>query len=157
VETAEDLFASLAVVGAELMVETLTGLAAGTLRGTPQDHALATLAPILEREDGEIDFGRTARRIYDRWRGFQPWPGAWTMLRGKKLIVHRMRVVEETSGSAASSAPGSLWQGDGALLVACGERSVLAFDEVQMEGKRRMGAAEFLRGFQIKTGERLGG
>ena len=95
-ETAVDLFSELATVGAELMVETLAGLAAGTLKGRKQDEAQATLAPILTREDGAIDFARTARQIYDRWRGFQPWPGAHTRLRGKNLIVHRMRVGAES-------------------------------------------------------------
>jgi methionyl-tRNA formyltransferase len=82
-ETAVDVFRSLAAVGAELMVETLAGLAEGTLIGRKQDEAQATLAPILTREDGAIDFSRTARQIYDRWRGFEPWPGAHTRLRGK--------------------------------------------------------------------------
>ena len=78
------------------MVETLAGLEAGTIIGRKQDEAQATLAPILTREDGAIDFARTARQIYDRWRGFQPWPGAHTRLRGKKLIVHRMRWAAES-------------------------------------------------------------
>ena len=67
-------------------------LEAGTICSQVQDHSLATLAPILKREDGWIDFSRTAQQIYDRWRGFQPWPGAHTPLRGKKLIVQRMHV-----------------------------------------------------------------
>ena len=90
-ETAEDLFVSLAEVGAKLMVRTLAELEAGCLDAVEQDSTKATLAPILTREDGRIDFSRTAKACVDRWRGFQPWPGAWTMLRGKKLIVHRMR------------------------------------------------------------------
>src|SRR5207253_1497164 len=77
-ETAADLFQSLATVGADLMVRTLAGLAAGTLVPQPQDDSQATLAPILKREDGLIDSSRTAQQIYDRWRGFQPWPGAYT-------------------------------------------------------------------------------
>src|SRR5580704_6517763 len=89
-ETAPDVFRSLSDVGAQLMVQTLGRLAAGTVDPQPQDHSLATLAPILTREDGAIDFTRGAHQIYNRWRGFQPWPGAHTMLRGKKLIVHHM-------------------------------------------------------------------
>ena len=151
-ETAVDLFVSLAEVGAELMVETLAGLAAGTIVPQKQDPALATLAPILRREDGAMDFARTARASYDRWRGFQPWPGAYTTLRGKKLIVHRMRLTDETSAAEQ----GSLLVEGERLSVVCGEGTVLALDEVQLEGKTRISAADLLRGYQVKTGERLG-
>jgi methionyl-tRNA formyltransferase len=150
-ETAADLFRELAAVGAELMVETLAGLVAGTLAGRKQVEAQATLAPILTREDGVIDFARTARQIYDRWRGFQPWPGAHTRLRGKKLIVHRMHV-----GVESGIENGVLRVVGDEMMAGCGERGSVVFDEVQMEGKRRMSAAEFLRGFQVKSGERLG-
>jgi methionyl-tRNA formyltransferase len=149
-ETAVDVFRSLAGVGAELMVETLAGLAEGTLVGRKQDEAQATLAPILTREDGAIDFARTARQIYDRWRGFQPWPGAHTRLRGKKLIVHRMHVGAESGIDA-----GVLRVVGDEMEAGCGERGSVVFDEVQMEGKRRMSAGEFLHGFQVKSGERL--
>lgn len=149
--TAADMFRSLAGVGAELMVETLAGLAEGTLAGRKQDEAQATLAPILTREDGAIDFSRTARRIYDRWRGFEPWPGAHTRLRGKKLIVHRMHVGAEDGIEA-----GVLRVAMDEMAVGCGIGSSVVFDEVQMEGKRRMSAAEFLRGFQMRSGERVG-
>jgi methionyl-tRNA formyltransferase len=149
-ETAVDVFRSLAGVGAELMMETLAGLAEGTLVGRKQDEAQATLAPILTREDGAIDFARTARQIYDRWRGFQPWPGAHTRLRGKKLIVHRMHVGAESGIDA-----GVLRVVGDEMEAGCGERGSVVFDEVQMEGKRRMSAGEFLHGFQVKSGERL--
>jgi len=151
-ETAVDVYECLAAAGAQLMVETLRGLGDGSIWPQPQDHSLATLAPILTREDGRIDFSRTAKQLYDRWRGFQPWPGAHTMLRGKKLIVHRMHLAERSSDLDE----GMLIVEDDVLLAGCGGRTMIALDEVQMEGKRRMGAAEFLRGHQIKSGERLG-
>ena len=150
-ETAVEVFRSLSGVGAELMVETLAGLAAGTLAGRKQDEAQTTLAPILTREDGAIDFARTARQIYDRWRGFQPWPGAHTLLRGKKLIVHRMHV-----GPESGIGPGVLRVAGEEMAAGCGGCGLVIFDEVQMEGKRRISAAEFLRGFQVRSGERLG-
>jgi methionyl-tRNA formyltransferase len=150
-ETATDLFESLAEVGARLMVKTLYGLQAGTITPMKQDDAKATPAPILTREDGAIDFARGARQIYDRWRGFQPWPGAWTMLRGKKLTVHRMHV-----GAERGIAAGVLEARGEAMAVGCGDGEAVVFDEVQLEGKRRMGAAEFLRGFQVRPEERLG-
>ena len=151
-ETAVDVYKCLAAIGAELMVETLCGLADKSLFHQQQDHALATLAPILTREDGRIDFTRMAHNIYDRWRGFQPWPGAHTTLRGKKLIVHRMRA----SSQAAEGEPGSITvQGD-SMMAHCANGTAIYLDDVQIEGKRRMSAAEFLNGYQIKSGERLG-
>ena len=151
-ETAADVYEGLAAVGAGLMVESLCGLADGSLYAQAQDHSLATLAPILKREDGLIDFSRTAKQVYDRWRGFQPWPGAHTVLRGKKLIVHRMHLVERPLGAEECML---VVRGD-SMFVGCGEGTMIALDEVQMEGKRRMSAAEFLHGHQIKSGERLG-
>jgi len=150
-ETAPDVFRTLSAVGADLMVQTLAGLAENSIEPQPQDEALATLAPILTREDGAIDFTRTAQQIYDRWRGFHPWPGAHTLLRGKKLIVHRMHIAAHDSIE-----PGALNIHEDQMLASCANSTVIAFDEVQMEGKRRMPAAEFLRGFQLRTGERLG-
>ena len=151
-ETAMDVYGTLAPVGAELMVETLRQLEAGTVFAQAQDHSLATLAPILKREDGWIDFSRTAQQVYDRWRGFQPWPGAHSTLRGKKIIVQRMHVMSHAAGGEI----GVLQvQGD-AMTVACGCGRSVCLDEVQMEGKRRMSAAEFLRGYQGLSGERLG-
>ena len=148
--TAVDLFESLAEVGARLMVKTLHGFEEGTITPVEQNHEEATVAPILKREDGLIDFSMDAQRIYDRWRGFQPWPGAHTSLRGKKLIVHRMKRAE------GSCPAGELKQDGERLVVGCGEGSTLEIVDVQLEGKKRMSAAEFLRGFQVRSGERLG-
>jgi methionyl-tRNA formyltransferase len=151
-ETSPDVYENLAEVGAPLMVETLCRLEAGELYPTPQDDALATHAPVLTREDGAIDFNRTAKQIYDRWRGFQPWPGAFTTLRGKKLIAHRLHPVRH----AQSIEPGIVHLHEGHLFVGCGESTVVELDEVQLEGKRRMSAAELLRGYQLNSGERMG-
>lgn len=150
-ETSEDLFEALSVQGADLIVATLAGLEAGSVTPQPQDHSLATHAPILKREDGLISFTRSAKQIYDRWRGFQPWPGAYTTLRGKKLIVHRMSMSAEVVAM-----PGELLVEGEHLFVGCGEVSTIELLEVQMEGKRRVSAAEFLHGHQVNGGERLG-
>ena len=94
-KTAMDLFDELAHKGAPLVVETLAGLADGTVRAQAQNHAVASFAPLLDREDGRMDWKlRTAHELYNRWRGFQPWPGAFTTLDGKKLIVHRVAVAD---------------------------------------------------------------
>ena len=117
-----------------------------------QDHSLATLAPILTREDGLVDFSRPAQQIYNRWRGFQPWPGAHTTLRGKKLILQKTHLEREI----VDAEPGALRMRGDAILVVCGGGTLLHLDEVQIEGKRRMNAADFFRGFQLKDSERLG-
>jgi methionyl-tRNA formyltransferase len=150
-ETAVDVYGCLAPVGAELMVKTLSGLECRTIFPQAQDHSQATLAPILTREDGWIDFSRIAQQIYDRWRGFQPWPGAHTTLRGKKLIVQKMCVAGVGDGEI-----GVVKVDGDRLRVVCGGGSLVRLDELQMEGKRRMSAAEFLRGNQVRSGERLG-
>jgi methionyl-tRNA formyltransferase len=148
-ETAEDLFESLAAVGAELMVKTLRGLEDGTVTPVEQDHSAASLAPILTRDDGRMDFSRSAVELVNRWRGFQPWPGAWTTLRGKKLIVHRL------CATAQQSEPGTVRVEGDRMFVGCAGEAVELL-EVQMEGKKRMTSGEFLRGFQVKSGERVG-
>ena len=152
-ETAADVYPSLAQIGAELMLETLRGLEAGTITPVPQVDALATLAPILTREDGRMDFSRSAREIYNRWRGFYPWPGAWAILGGKKFSVARMALAGE---ARVGSAPGALLVEDGRLFACCGEGEWVELVEVQVEGKRSMGAAEFLRGASLPAGARLG-
>jgi len=148
-ETSADLFESLAEIGSKLMVKTLAGLECGTVSPVEQDHTQATLAPILTRDDARMDFSRTATNLLNRWRGFQPWPGAFTILRGKKLIVHRMKIAHGEGEQGVLQVDGER------LLVGCGG-SLLELLEVQMEGKKRMAASDFLRGFQVKTGERVG-
>jgi methionyl-tRNA formyltransferase len=151
-QTAADLFPILAAQGAPLIVETLAGLADGSIRPQPQNHEGATFAPLLDREDGRMDFAaRSANELYNRWRGFQPWPGAFTSLAGKKLIVHRMAHVYRDDAALA----GSIVVQEGRLLVACAEDTWLEFLEVQLEGKKRMTAAEFLRGNPLAPGTRL--
>ncbi len=157
-QTAADLFDVLAQEGAPLVVNTLAGLGNGSIQPRQQDNARATLAPLLEREDGRMDFvGRTAAELKNRWRGFQPWPGAFTMLDGKKLIVHCMAVVESFGVAQEGSAePGEIRVKNHRLVVACAQNTWLELIELQLEGKKRLGAAEFLRGLQLHAGARLG-
>ena len=150
---ATDLFPRLAEMGADLMMETLRGLEAGTLAPRKQDEAKATLARLLTRDDGRMDFAQPAMTLYNRWRGFQPWPGAWTMLGGKKLVVHRM-LPTEVRGTRADS-PGELLVEQGTMFAACGDGTWLELVEVQPEGKRRMTAGEFLRGHAVESGTKL--
>ncbi len=156
-QTAADLFDVLAQQGAPLMVNTLAILANGTVQPRLQCHTHATLAPLLQREDGRMDFAaRTATEVKNRWRGFQPWPGAFTSLDGKKLIVHRMAVSDSNIDQHAPAGPGEIRVKDHHLYVACAANTWLELVELQLEGKKRLGAAEFLRGIQLANGARLG-
>jgi methionyl-tRNA formyltransferase len=157
-QTAIDLFPLLAQTGAPLVVETLAGLANDTIQPQPQSHEFATFAPLLDREDGRIDFAaRTAHEIYNRWRGFQPWPGAFTSLNGKKLIVHRMAIARGSYAEGLGFAePGWVVVENHRLLAACAENTWLEFLEVQIEGKKRMTTDEFLRGNPLHADARLG-
>ncbi len=153
-DTAETLGPKLAAIGADLMVETLRGLENGQVRPTPQDHSQATLAPILKKEDGRMDFSCGARDLFNRLRGFQPWPGAFTKFKGKALQVHRAQPVQH----AARLTPGELAVEETRLFVGCGKdtNTTLALIEVQLEGKRRMTAQEFINGYRPKSGDHLG-
>ena len=148
-ETSVDIFPRLAKLGAELMVQTLAGLEAGTIQAKKQNASQATHAPILTREDARVDFYLPAAKIYDRWRGFQPWPGAYTTVGEKKLTLHH--VIPATS-AVANISPGTIKIENSQCLVACGEGTWLQLLEVQAEGKKRLSIAEFLRGSAWNTG-----
>ncbi len=152
-QTAEDLFPLLAESGASLMLDTLEGLQANWIRPIAQDDSAASLAPILKREDALIDFTRSANEIYNRWRGFQPWPGAYTRFREKKLTIHRLMPVE---GKSAAAPPGSVAVEGDRAFAAAGEGSWLELIELQLEGRKRLPVREFLRGAGLKPGESLG-
>jgi len=150
-DTAVTLSPRLAALGAALLVETLRQIEAGA-RPRPQEHSRATLAPLLKKEDGRVDFCLFAETIANRLRGFQPWPGAYTRFRGKHLQIIRAAVA--TAG--ASPAPAELLVRDRQLLAGCASGSGLELLELQLEGKKRMGAAEFINGYHLQSGERLG-
>jgi methionyl-tRNA formyltransferase len=157
-DTAVELFDRLAHAGAPLMVETLAGLANGTIHPQLQNHGFATFAPLLDREDGRMDFAsRSAQELYNRWRGFQPWPGAFTSLGGKKFIVHRMGLVgDSTFAGSGTAQPGQLHVEDHRFFAACAGATWIELLEVQLEGKKRLSATEFLRGTVLAEGVRLG-
>ena len=149
--TAQQLYPQLSHIGAKVLVETLAGLEKGSLKAHAQDESQAILAPILTREDGRMELTqRTAQQVYNRWRGFSPWPGAHGIFRGKRFLVHRMKPVD-----VADLPPGDLALRDGALMVGAAHGTALALEEVQMEAKPRMAGAAFARDFQVKPGERI--
>jgi methionyl-tRNA formyltransferase len=151
-DTAVTLAPRLAELGADLLVETLRGLEQKQITAVPQDHAQATLAPILKKEDGQVDFSRTAAVIHHRLRGFQPWPGAYTQFRGKNLKF----ISAKPEDTPSNLNPGELRVGDEKLFVGCGSRTVLQLLQVQPEGKKAMSAREFVNGYRPAAGERLG-
>jgi methionyl-tRNA formyltransferase len=157
-QTAADLFDLLAKAGAPLVLETLDGLAHGTIQPKPQNPAQVSFAPILDREDGRMDFTlRTATELKNRWRGFQPWPGAFTTLGDKKFIVHRMSVAQASAlAIPAMAQPGQAHIEDHRLFVACAGNTWLELLEVQLEGKKHLAVTEFLRGAGMAANTRLG-
>jgi methionyl-tRNA formyltransferase len=153
-DTAETVGPKLASIGADLMVETLRGLEGGQVRPTPQDDSQATLAPILKKEDGRMDFARSAGDLFNRLRGFQPWPGAFTTFKGKTLQVRRARPVQRV----VKVAPGEIAVDGTRLFVGCGLHAdtMLELIEIQLEGKRRMTAQELINGYRPQSGDHLG-
>lgn len=149
-DTAETLAPRLATVGADLMIETLRGLQDNMVHPRAQDNSRATLAPILKKEDGLIDFSRSAQEILNRLRGFQPWPGAHTRFRGKNLQILKAQAANENLASAEF-----LIHGDH-VFVGCGDATSLELLELQLEGKKRSSARDFLHGYRIQPGEKLG-
>lgn len=145
-ETALELAPRLARLGAELLLETL----AGTILPRPQDHSQATLAPVLKKEDGWIDWARPAEEIHNRVRGFLPWPGCYARFRGRLLQVWTARVASPQPGG-----PGSLHPMKSRLVVSCGGSTALELVEVQLEGKKRVPAAAFLSGYHLVDNELL--
>ena len=159
-ETAPELTVRIAGLGAPLMVETLRGLAAGTILSKAQNHAVASYAPMLKREDGRIDWKRPAREIYNRMRGFAPWPGAYTTFRGQSCHVWGEPVSNEGGPSLPSGAgalgPGTLHFEKNELFVWCGDATVLRVRAVKLDGRKQVSAAEFANGARLKSSERFG-
>jgi len=150
-DTALTLAPRLAQTGAELMIATLAGLKQGRITPRPQDNAQATLAPILKREDGVIDFARTASETWNRLRGFQPWPGEFTWFRGKTLHLH---AAAPASGMAVAA--GHFAVEHERLLLGFAHGTALELRELQPEGKKRMSARDFINGYRPRTDEALG-
>jgi methionyl-tRNA formyltransferase len=151
-ETSPELEARLARLGAEVLLETLDGLARGTLTARPQDHTRASLAPLLKKEDGRLDWARPADEISRRVRGLLPWPGTVTEWAGGELKVLRARA-EPPSGEAR---PGTVLAVDrDGIVVAAGAGTRLRVLDVQPESRRPMAAAAFAAGARLQPGDRL--
>jgi len=150
-ENAMELSPRLATAGAELLVETLRGLQIGSVKPEAQNPADATLAPILKKEDGRIDWNWPASKIFNRARGFLPWPGVYTSFRGQSL-----RIWKCLPGAQEIGTPGELLLQSQHLYVGCGEKTALELREVQMEGRKRVSASDFVNGVRLSDNEILG-
>jgi methionyl-tRNA formyltransferase len=150
-ETAPELSVRMAEAGADLLVRTLTGLCAGTIRPEPQDNTRATLAPVLKKEDGLIDWTRPAQQVHDLIRGFQPWPGAYTSFRGQSLHLWRSRLVPQRWNLL----PGALIHEQGVFAIG-GDGEALELLELQLEGRKKMPAEVFANGHRLTSIDRLG-
>lgn len=148
-EDARQLFGRLAEMGAELLVETVAALEAGTVKPVPQDESRATRAPMLSRELSPMDWTRTARQLHDQVRGLCPWPAATAVLDGIRCKILRTAISGETTAKAA----GTVLQADKkGLRAACGDGGVLEILELQPDGKKAMAAPAFLLGHPIPVG-----
>ena len=145
-ETAGELHDRLASLGRETMEETLRQLCAGTLQREVQDDEQSTYASMMKKEDGRIDWSRSAQEIHNHVRGLDPWPGAYTTINGELLKL------AETSPEAAEGLPGSVIAADkNGVCVACGSGS-LRIQQLQLAGRKRLAAADFLRGCPLEAG-----
>ncbi|BDG09267.1 methionyl-tRNA formyltransferase [Anaeromyxobacter paludicola] len=151
-DTAETLSERLSRLGGAALVEALGLLAEGRIVPAPQDHTQATLAPIIQKEHGRLDFQLPAEKLVCRLRGFTPWPGAYTTLGGKTLKVHAARA---THGDPVMR-PGTAQAMSSGLFVACGGGTAILVTELQLEGRKRMSAADFLKGQPVPAGTVLG-
>jgi len=158
-ETAPELAARMSESGAPIMAETLRGLAAGSIAPKPQEHAKASYAPMLKKEDGRIDWKQPAKEIYNRMRGFAPWPGAYTTFRGQTCHVWAEPVSKEGDvalpNGAGGGVPGTLFSEKNELFIWCGDTTVLCLRLVKVEGRKPVKATDFANGARLKSGERF--
>jgi len=148
-ETALELGARLAVLGADLLVETLARIEA--IVPEKQDSSQATYAPILKKEDGRIDWTQPAQAIHNRVRGLLPWPGGFTVFRGQTLNVWKSRIADVAAGK-----PGQILAAGKSLQVICGDESTVELLEVQLEGKKRIAGKDFANGQRLQENEVFG-
>lgn len=151
-DTAGTLAPRLARLGGQLLVQTIAGLRAGTITPIPQDHAQATMAPLLKKEDGAIDWTMSASALVNRIRGLSPWPGAYTFHGSERWTIWKAVAAPEP----ASSGPGTvLAVTKQSIKVATGE-GTLELLEIQTANSKRMSVGHYLAGHRVSAGERLG-
>jgi methionyl-tRNA formyltransferase len=150
-DTAGSLSLRLAELGGRLLAATLAQLKAGTLVPRPQDHSQATMAPLLKKEDGVIDWSMPAATIANRIRGLTPWPGAYTFFGAERWVICRASVTHE----ATSLAPGQICAVTKDAIHAAAGQGVLTITELQPANSRRMSVAQYLAGHPVQVGMSL--
>ena len=156
-ETSPHLAARLAEAGAPLMAETLRGVTTHSIKPREQDNSRATLAPILKREDGLIDWSRPAPEIYNRQRAFTPWPGSYSEFRGQSCHLLLLPASNQQELAATAVPPGTILQQEKSVIVACGQESFLQLTGIKLEGRKLVSASDFVHGARLQVGERFGG
>ena len=151
-DTSGSLHRRLAEVGAHILIETLNKLQSGNLIGKPQDKLRATYAPLLKKEDGRIDWSRDAKSLEAFIRGMNPWPGAFTILFGKRLKILKAKDLEKRT----KEKPGTVLEGFPGEFNVATDRGTLALKEVQLESAKRLQVKDFLRGCAVPAGTLLG-
>jgi methionyl-tRNA formyltransferase len=153
--TSEELAKMLSSIGADLLIDTLAQLHAGTLKPTAQDDSKATMAPRLSKEMGQIDWRQPAQKIHNLVRGLVPWPGTYSSFRGETLKVLRTAC---NTAAKSDATVGEIFQDGGNVFIACGENGEDAIQllEVQPPNKARMSARDWLNGAHVRPGEKLG-
>jgi methionyl-tRNA formyltransferase len=136
-----------------LIVDSLLRLDRGEISPQPQDNGKASYAPILKKEDGRIDWTRTAPQIYNRMRGFSPWPGAYTTFRGQ--TCHVWGRPESSAAVEGRVTPGEIVSSTKDMYVVCSEKTCLRLESVQLEGRKRISALEFSNGARLAPAERF--
>ncbi len=150
-ETAPELALRMAEAGAPLVIDALLRLDCDEIPARPQDEKLATQAPLLKKEHGNLDWSLPAAQIYNRIRGFDPWPGAYTYFRGQQCRVWGRPAMRDTQPQLLEPPipPGSIFVNSGKFLVACGQSTWLRVDTIQLQGKKRITAKEFANGAHL--------
>lgn len=149
---AGELHDKLSILGADVLLETIDALKNGALKPIKQDDSLSNYASMLSKELSPIDFNKSAKEVHNKIRGLSPWPVATTVINGKRLKIHKSKLVH----SAFSGKAGEVSACDNQLIVVCGDKMGLEILELQAEGKKRMNSADFLRGHKILEGTILG-
>ncbi|HEX5605035.1 MAG TPA: methionyl-tRNA formyltransferase, partial [Candidatus Binatia bacterium] len=150
-ETTGSLQRKLTPVGGRLLAQTLRRLKEGALIPREQDESRASLAPMLKKQDGLIEWRRAAVEIERRVRGLNPWPGSFTYLNGRLLKVHRTMIITENRGE-----PGEIIRADSGGFWVATAAATLSLEEVQLENKKRLPGSEFIKGARTRAGDRLG-
>jgi len=152
-ETAPELAARMSAVGADLIAESLLQFNRGEISPIAQDEKYVSYSPILKKEDGRVEWDRPAQQIYNRMRGFTPWPGSYSTFRGQ--TCHLWGRPEIRSAGEANFTPGAIVPSTEEIYVACGEGTCLRVESVQLEGRKRISAREFANGARLAPSERF--